>query len=115
MQYVMVIYQGDALARQAALSKDEQKQVYAGYQAINKTAGVSLVPPMGLPENATTVRVEDGKTLTFDGPYSSIQNAVGGVFVLEADGIDTAIEIAARVPAARYGGAVEIRPSEVYW
>jgi hypothetical protein len=115
MQYVMVIYQADALARQAALSKEEQKQVYTDYQAINKTAGVTLVPPMGLAENATTVRVEDGRTLTSDGPYAGIQNAVGGVFVLEADDIDAAIEIAARVPAARYGGAVEIRPSEVYW
>jgi hypothetical protein len=115
MQYVMVIYQGDALARQAALPKDEQKQVYADYQAINAAAGVTLVPPLGLPENATTVRVEDGKTMTSDGPYAGVQQAVGGVFVLEADDIDAAIEVAARVPAARYGGAVEIRPSEVYW
>jgi hypothetical protein len=115
MKYVMVIYQGDALARQAALSQEEQKEVYADYQAINKTAGVSLVPPMGLPENATTVRVEDGKTLTSDGPFVGIREAVGGVFVLEADDIDAAIEVAARVPAARHGGAVEIRPSEVYW
>jgi hypothetical protein len=115
MQYVMVIYQGDALARQAALPKEEQKQVYADYKAINEADAVSLVPPMGLPENATTVRVEDGKTVTSDGPYAGVQHAVGGVFVLEADDIEAAIEVAARVPAARYGGAVEIRPSEVYW
>jgi hypothetical protein len=115
MKYVMVIYQGDALARQAALPEEEQKQVYADYQAINKTDGIGLVPPMGLPESATTVRVTDGKTLISDGPYAGIQHAVGGVFVLEADDIDAAVEVAARVPAARYGGAVEIRPSEVYW
>jgi hypothetical protein len=115
VQYIMVIYQGDALARQAALSEDEQKQVYADYGAINRTPGVTTVPPMGLPENATTVRVEGGKTLTTNGPFVGMKEAVGGVFILEADDLDAAIEVAARVPAARYGGAVEIRPSEVYW
>jgi hypothetical protein len=115
MQYVMVIYQGDALERQAALPEEEQKQVYADYQAINETPGVTSVPPMGLPQNATTVRVKGGKTLTTDGPYVGMKEAVGGLFVLEADDLDAAIEVAARVPAARFGGAVEIRPSEAYW
>jgi hypothetical protein len=115
MKYVMLIYQGDALERQAALPEEEQKQVYAEYQGINETPGVTPGLPMGLPENATTVRVEGGKTLTTDGPYVGMKEAVGGLFVLEADDLDAAIEVAARVPAARYGGAVEIRPSEVYW
>jgi hypothetical protein len=115
MKYVMVIYQGDALGRQAALSDEEKQQVYAGYQGIAEMPGVTSVPPMGLPENATTVRVEGGKTLTTDGPFVGMKEAVGGLFVLEADDLDAAIEVAARVPAARYGGAVEIRPSEVYW
>jgi hypothetical protein len=115
MKYVMLIYQGDALVRQAALPEEEQKQVYADYQALNETPGVTPGLPMGLPDNATTVRVEGGKTLTTDGPYVGMKEAVGGVFVLEADDLDAAIEVAARVPAARYGGAVEIRPSEAYW
>ena len=115
MKYVMLIYQGDSLERQAALSEEEQKQVYADYQGINETPGVTPGLPMGLPENATTVRVEGGETLTTDGPYIGLKESVGGVFVLEADDLDAAIEVAARVPAARYGGAVEIRPSEVYW
>jgi hypothetical protein len=115
MQYIMLIYQGDAQQRQAALPEEEQKQVWADYQGINQTPGVTSVPPLGLPENATTVRVEDGKTLVTDGPFVGMKEAVGGVFVLEADDLDAAIEMAARVPAARYGGAVEIRPSEVYW
>jgi len=115
MKYVMVIYQGDAQERQAALPEEEQKQVYADYQEINQMPGVTPVPPMGLPENATTVRVEGGKTLTTDGPFVGMKEAVGGLFILEADDLDAAIEVATRVPAARYGGAVEIRPSEVYW
>ena len=115
MKYVMVIYQGSALETQAALSEEEKKQVYADYQQINATPGVTPGVPMGLPENATTVRVEAGKTLTTDGPFVGMKEAIGGVFILEADDLDAAIEVAARVPAARYGGAVEIRPSEVYW
>jgi len=115
MQYVMLIYQGDALARGAALSEEEQKQVYADYQALNEDPRVTSGPPMGLPENATTVRVEDGKTLTTDGPFIAVKEALGGFFVLEADDLDAAIELAAKVPAARLGGAIEIRPSETYW
>lgn len=115
MQYVMLVYQGSAMEQQAALSEEEQKQVYADYQGINEMAGVTTVPPLGRPENATTVRVEGGKTLTTDGPFVGMKEAIGSLFILEADDLDAAIELAARVPAARHGGAVEIRPSEVYW
>jgi hypothetical protein len=115
MKYVMLVYPGDSQERQAALSEDEQKQVYADYQGITATPGVSTVPPLGVPENATTVRIAGGRTLTTDGPFVGMKEAVGSVFVLEAEDLDAAIEVAARVPAARYGGAVEIRPSEVYW
>ncbi|MET9633021.1 YciI family protein [Lentzea sp. NPDC006480] len=115
MKYVMLIYQGGALDEQAALSDEEQQQVRADYQGINSTPGVTPGLPMGRAENATTVRVEGGRTLTTDGPFVGMKEAVGGWFVLEADNLDAAIEVASRVPAARYGGAVEIRPAEVYW
>jgi hypothetical protein len=115
MKYIALIYQGTALEQQAALPEEEQKQVYADYQALNDTPGVTPGLPMGLPDNATTVRVEGGKTLTTDGPFIGMKEAVGGLFIIEADDLDAAIEVAARVPAARYGGAVEIRPSETYW
>ena len=115
MKYVMLIYQGDALERQAALPEEEQKQVYADYEGINQTPGITPGVPMGRPEHATTVRVEGGKRLTTDGPFVGMKEAVGGLLVLEADDLDAAIEVAARVPAARYGGAVEIRPAETYW
>ena len=115
MKYVMLIYQGTALERQAALPDEEQKQVYADYEGINQTPGVTPGLPMGLPENATTLRVEDGKTLTTDGPFVGMKEAIGGWFVLEADDLDAAIAVAARVPAARLGGGIEIRPVEKYW
>jgi hypothetical protein len=119
MQYVMLIYQGTTplpgSEEAAALSDEELKQIYADYGAINATPGVTPGLPLGLPENATTVRVEGGKTLATDGPFVGMKEALGGFFVLEADDLDAAIEVAARVPAARLGGAIEIRPAETYW
>ena len=94
----------------ATLSEDEQKAVYADYQAINGTPGVT--PGLGLdsPETATTVLVQDGKTLTTDGSFVEVKEAIGGYLLFEAEALDAAIELAARIPAARLGGAVEVRP-----
>ena len=113
MQYVLLIYHGDSLATERP--EEEQKQIYAEWAEVNKTPGLTGGLPMGLPENATTVRVQDGKTLTTDGPFVEIKEAVGGYAVLEADDLDAAIELAARIPTARLGGAIEIRPAEKYW
>ena len=124
MKYVLLIQQGDTPTPDkpdewARLSEDEQKQVYADYQAINQTPGVTpsehwLQPP----ETATTVRVQDGKTLTTDRPFVAVKEALGGWLVYEADDIDAAIDLASRIPAARLGGSVEVRPvveSEWRW
>jgi hypothetical protein len=62
------------------------------------------------PATATTVRVQDGKTLTTDGPFVEVKEALGGFLVYEADDLDAAIELAAKIPTARMGGAIEIRP-----
>jgi hypothetical protein len=62
------------------------------------------------PEAATTVRVENGQTLTTDGPFVAAKEALGGYLFFEAPDLDAAIELAARIPAARLGGAIEIRP-----
>jgi hypothetical protein len=119
MKYVMLIYQGTAplpgSEQWEALSEEEQKQIRADYGTLLQTPGVTAGLPLGLPENATAVRVEGGKTLTTDGPFVGMKEAIGGWFVLEADDLDAAIEVAARVPQARFGGAVEIRPSEAFW
>jgi hypothetical protein len=115
MKYILLINQGTAPTpyseEWASLSEDEQNEVYAAYKAINETPGVTpsdvqLQPP----EAATTVRVEDGKTLTTDGPFVATKEALGGWLLFEADDLDAAIELASRIPAARTGGAVEVRP-----
>jgi hypothetical protein len=54
--------------------------------------------------------VEDGATLTTDGPFVEMKEALGGYLFLDADDLDAAIELAARIPAARMGGAIEVRP-----
>ena len=115
MKYLLLIHQGDTPTPRdpdawARLSEDEQKAVYSDYQAINQTTGVSPGVQMEPPEMATTVRVEDGKTLTTDGPFVATKEALGGYLFFEADDLDAAIELAARIPAARMGGAVEVRP-----
>ena len=115
MKYMLLIHQGDAPTpyspdEWAQLSEDEQKAVYTAYQAINETPGVSPGVQMQAPETATTVRVQDGKTLTTDGPFVAVKEALGGYLFFEADDLDAAIDLAARIPAARLGGSVEIRP-----
>jgi hypothetical protein len=119
MKYLLLIHQGDAPTPYspedwARLSEDEQNAVYADYQAINQTPGVTPGVQMQPPETATTVRVQDGRTLTTDGPFVAVKEALGDYFVVEADDLDAAIELAARVPAARLGGAVEVRPVVEY-
>jgi len=118
MKYVLFINQADTALgdpeKWAALSEDEQRSIASGYQAINQTPGVT--PGIGLdyPQTATTVRVQDGKTLTTDGPFVEMKEVIAGFLVYEADDLDAAIEIASRVPATRYGGAVEVRPLVQY-
>ena len=115
MKYVLLIHQGSASVpgdeTWDKLSEDERKQVYADYQALNQTPGVTPNDTrLDLPATATTVRVEDDKTLTTDGPFVSVKEALGGWLTYEADDLDAAIELAAKIPAARLGGAIEVRP-----
>jgi hypothetical protein len=114
MKYMLLIQQGDTPTPGSPewerLSEDEQKAVYAAYQAVNETPGVSPGVWMQPPETATTVRVQDGNTLTTDGPFVAVKEALGGYLFFEADDLDAAIELASRVPAASMGGAVEVRP-----
>jgi hypothetical protein len=119
MKYMLLIHQGTAPTPRSPdewkrLSEDEQKAVYADYKAINETPGVSPGLQLGDPGTATTVRVEDGRTLTTDGPFVTIKEALGGWLTFEADDLDAAIELASRIPAARMGGAVEVRPVVEY-
>jgi hypothetical protein len=119
MQFVLLIYQGTTPLPNTpewdALSQGEQRAIYADYAALGKEEGITPGLPLGLPEQATTVRVDNGQTIATEGPYVDSKGAVGGYFVLEADDLDAAIALAARIPAARHGGAIEVRPVGTYW
>jgi hypothetical protein len=114
MKYMLLIQQGDTPTPGTdgweRLSEDEQRAVYADYQAINQTPGVTPGAWMQPPETATTVRRQEGRTLTTDGPFVAVKEALGGYLFFEADDLDAAIELASRIPAARLGGAIEVRP-----
>lgn len=115
MKYMLLIHQGTTPTPYdqeawGKLSEDEQKAVFTAYQKLNQTPGVTPGQQMQPPETATTVRVQDGKTLTTDGPFVELKEALGGYLFYEADDIDAAIEVAAGIPAASMGGAIEIRP-----
>ena len=117
MKFTMLIYHGTTPLPGSdswkALTVAEQKAIYADYAALNKAPGVAPATPLGLPSAARTVQVGDGKTAVKNGPHST--EAVGGVFEYEAETMEAAVELAARIPAARLGGAVEIRPAAQYW
>ena len=115
MKYMLLIHQGDTPTPRdpdawARLSEDEQKAVYRDYKAVSETPGVTSGLQLEPAETATTVRVQDGRTLTTDGPFVATKEALGGYLLFEADDLDAAIELASRIPAARMGGAVEVRP-----
>jgi hypothetical protein len=114
MRYMLLIHQGDALTPRspewASLPEEEQKAVYRAYGELNQDPNVTPGVEMQPPEMATTVRVRDGETLTTDGPFAETKEAIGGYLFFEADDLDAAIALAARIPAAWMGGAVEVRP-----
>jgi hypothetical protein len=108
MQYALLIYSRPGATE--ALSPDERAAVHEEYMALKQepgmTGGASLHPV----ETATTVRVTGERLLVTDGPFADTKEVFAGFYLLEADDLDAATEIAARIPAARLGGAVEIRP-----
>ena len=117
MKFILLIYQGSTpLPGSEAwktLPEAEQKAIYADYGALNKIPGVTPGLPLGLPGAARTVQVRDGKPQVKNGTYLS--EGAGGYLVFEAENIEAAVALAARIPAARLGGAVEVRPAEQYW
>lgn len=117
MKYILLIFQGTTplpgSERWEALSDEERQDIYTAYAQLSKAPGVTPGQPLGLPTAARTVRIRDGKVEVKNGPH--LQEGAGGYLEFEADNMEEAIEFAARIPAARLGGAIEIRPAEQYW
>ena len=116
MKYMLLIHQGTTPApghpeAGTRCREDEQAAVYADYQAINETPGVTPGCRLQPPETATTVRVAGRQDADHRRPVRrASRRRIGGYLFFEADDLDAAIELAARIPAARMGGAIEVRP-----
>lgn len=109
MKYALLIY--DTPGAMDALSDEERNAAYGEYFALSEDSrcvGGAQLQPI---QTATTVRVQDSRTLTTDGPFADTREVFGGYYLFEAENLDEAIEIAGRVPAARLGGSVEVRPT----
>ena len=110
MRYLLQIYSAGMVDAFQRLSPEDQEAVREEVRALQRlpeVVGSARLQPV---ETATTVRVENGETLLTDGPFVDAKEHVGGFCLVQADDLDAALDIAARMPAARMGGAVEVRP-----
>ena len=110
MKYLLQIYDRGASEQVEHLSADEHDAIVGEYQALAQSPGVVGGDQLRPVETATTVRVEGGETLLTDGPFVEAKEHLGGYILVEADDLDAALDIAARIPAARMGGVIEVRP-----
>jgi hypothetical protein len=108
MKYALLIYSRHGSHEE--LPEAEQAAVFEEYMALMREPSCVETGRLQPTHTATTVRVQDGRTLTTDGPFADTKEFLGGYYVMDVDDLDQAIELAARIPAARLGGAIEIRP-----
>src|SRR3982750_324295 len=115
MQYLLMIYQNEAeyATYPEALNGKMLAEYGAFTQSIVQSGHFKAADRLQPTSTATTVRVRDGKTLTTDGPFAETREQLGGYYLVEAKDLDTAIEIASRIPSARIG-SIEVRPIWVY-
>ena len=110
MKYAVLIYSSEARDTFESLPASEQQAIMGEYMALSELpaaiGGAQLQPGA----TATTVRVDNGNTLTTDGPYAETKELLGGFYLIDVDDIDAALDFASKIPAARLGGLVEVRP-----
>ena len=112
MKYALLIYPKPG--SHEALSDAEYQSVNREYFALRDEDGFIDGGHLQPVHTATTVRMQDGETLTTDGPFADTREVIGGYYIFEADNLDRALEAAARIPAIRLGGSVEVRPLVEY-
>ena len=108
MQYALLIYTKPGTVE--SLSPAEREAMSAEYFALRDEPGVLSGAGLQPVTTATTIRLADGKPLVTDGPFADTKEVFGGFYLLEADDLDQAIEVATRIPALRVGGTIEVRP-----
>ena len=112
MRYMMLIYDDEKVC--AKMSEQEKGAIFQQYgeftQSIEKSGAFQAGAPLQPTSTATTVRMKNGKTVTTDGPFAETKEQLGGYYIVEAKTLDDAIAIASRIPSARLGGSIEVRP-----
>jgi hypothetical protein len=111
MQYMLLIYHDEAEWERSAPTEREAlvEQMRAFAESIVKSGHYKAADRLAPSSSASVVRVRNGKTLTTDGPFAETKEQLGGYFLVEAEDLDAAVAIAARMPAAR-SGWIEVRP-----
>jgi hypothetical protein len=110
MRYMLQVYFNGAQDKVAQLPDAERQAIVGEYLAFFATPEVTDGKQLQPPATATTVRVKDTQTVITQGPFAAAGEPLGGYYLVEAEDIDSAIDLAARIPAARMGGAIEVRP-----
>jgi hypothetical protein len=110
MKYLLQIYSAGMIDAFERLPTDEQEAIREELRGVERLPEVLVTARLQPADTATTVHVENGQTLLTDGPFIDAKEHVGGFAVVEADDLDAALELAARIPIARLGGAIEVRP-----
>lgn len=108
MKYAVLIY--GAPDQFEGIDDEERPAVFEEYLALIEEPGVRGAVRLQPVASAVTVRVRDGQVLTTDGPFPETKEFFAGFYLLEAGSQEEAVEFAARAPAARMGGAIEVRP-----
>lgn len=107
MKYMLLVY--DNPANWTDITEEEMKGLYAEYAAVSNDPATVDSNQLAPIDTAKTVRIKNGETLTTDGPFAETKEHLGGYYLVEADSIDAALKIGARIPSARLGGSVEVR------
>jgi hypothetical protein len=109
MRYALLIYEDESHWQQTP--PEQVGQMMEGYRRFGEEAGERIDNGAALQPTATatTVRVRDGERLLTDGPFAETREQLGGFYLVEADTLDEAVDIAAKIPGAS-SGVVEVRP-----
>jgi hypothetical protein len=107
MQYMLLVYDDPTRWN---VPESEMPAIYGEYQAVAEHAATKHSAQLQPVDTAKTVRIENGSTLVTDGPFAETKEKLGGYYLVEADSIDEATKLAAKIPSARLGGSIEVRP-----
>src|ERR1043165_823096 len=108
MKYMLLVYMNEQ-----AMTEEEGAHCYVESakltQDLNTKGQYVAAGPLHSVATATSVRVRDGKRIVTDGPFAETREQLGGYYVVEARDLDEALDIAERIPPAKYG-TIEVRP-----